>query len=142
MAFVFQGEGYFYPLQPCPPNQSIDIFFLELVAILAAVSFAAAQPRPPRRLLIFSDSLDSVGVLNSLSARNPLHNGVVRGIAGLIMESGIDLRVRHIAGHDNIRADMLSRLMIDEYHRRFPSDRVRRFSPPRELLPARWRECF
>ncbi|KAF6745782.1 hypothetical protein DFP72DRAFT_763733, partial [Ephemerocybe angulata] len=32
MAFVFGNSGYVYPIRPCPPGASIDIFFLELVA--------------------------------------------------------------------------------------------------------------
>lgn len=142
MGFVHDHSGFYYPLQPCPPEIAIDIFFLELVAILSAISYASTRDQPPRRLLIFTDSLDSVGVLRSLGARQPIHNGVVRAIAGIAMESGIDIRVRHIAGGNNVRADMLSRLLIDEYQRSYPFDRVHRFSPPRELLPARWRGCF
>jgi hypothetical protein len=143
LSFVFAGNGFVYQLQPPRPGSSpIDIFFLELLAILSGIHHIAHFTHPPRRLLIFTDSLDSVAVLNTLRASEPLHNSILIAIAGIMMKTNIDLRVRHIEGKNNTRADMLSRLMLDEYHRRFPADRVRTFSPPRDLLPARWRESF
>lgn len=68
--------------------------------------------------------------------------GPLLGVASIILESGIDLRMCHIDGKLNIRADVLSRLLFEKYGLKFPSDRVRQFSPPRELLPARWGESF
>ncbi|KAJ7216288.1 hypothetical protein B0H12DRAFT_981695, partial [Mycena haematopus] len=107
-----------------------DIFFLELVAILSAVHHAASLPSPPRRLLLWSDSFDSVSVLASLACQESIHNGVVLAIAQIIMQSGIDLRVRHIAGKKNIRADLLSRFLLEDFRWEFPSVRVRLFAPP------------
>jgi hypothetical protein len=126
----------------CPSTIKIDIFFLELVAILSAAHHAATLPHPPRRVLIWFDSFDSVSVLASLAASDSIHNGVVLAIARIILMSGIDLRVRHIAGKKNVRADPLSRFLLDDFRREFPSVRVHLFAPPRELLLARWRECF
>ncbi|KAF8070248.1 hypothetical protein FPV67DRAFT_1668123 [Lyophyllum atratum] len=115
LGFVYSNQGFCYALEPCPPRIRIDIF-LELVAILSAIHHVASLPSPPRRLL--TDSLNFV--FNSL-------------------RTNIDIRVCHIPGKENVRADLLSHLMLDEYHRKFPADRVRLFTPPRELLPARWR---
>jgi hypothetical protein len=142
LSFVFAGNGFYYQLRECPADITIDIFFLELVAILSAVFYAASLPHPPQRLLIFTDSLDSVGVFNSLRTSTAIHNSPLLAVAGLILNTGIDLRVLHIEGKKNLRADFLSRLLLAEYARKFPSDHVRSFAPPRELLPARWRECF
>jgi hypothetical protein len=143
LGFVFAGNGFTYQLRPpSPGSPSVDIFFLELLAILSGVHYVVNLPKPPRRLLLFTDSLDSVAVFNSLRASEPVHNSVLLGVAELVLKSGIDLRVRHIEGKKNVRADMLSRCLLDEYHHHFPADRVRSFSPPRDLLPARWRECF
>ena len=103
---------------------------MELVAILSAVHWAASLPHSPRRVLTWSDSFDSVSVLMSLAAKESIHNGVVLAIARIILTSGIDLRVRHIAGKKNIRADLLSRFLLEDYRREFPSDRVRFFAPP------------
>ncbi|KAJ7191129.1 hypothetical protein GGX14DRAFT_381437 [Mycena pura] len=142
LSFIYSNYGFAYQLRECPLSIKIDIFFLELVAILSAVHHAASLPHPPRRLLIWSDSLDSVSVLASLAASESIHNGVILAIAQIILTSGIDLRVNHIAGKKNIRADLLSRFLFEDFRREFPSVRVRLFTPPRELLPARWRECF
>jgi hypothetical protein len=62
-----------------------------------------------------NNSLDSVGVLNTLSASEALHTAPLLAIAEIILYSGIDLRVRHIAGVKNVRADILSRLLLDDY---------------------------
>jgi hypothetical protein len=141
LSFVFNNQGFVYKL--CLSSSIlVDIFFLELVAILSAIEYIVHLPHPPRRVLLFTDSLDSVAVFNSLSAAEPIHNCVLMGVAGLVMQSGIDVRVRHISGKDNVRADMLSRLLFEDYKLKFPQDRVRTFSPPRDLLPARWREAF
>ncbi|KAJ6559128.1 hypothetical protein DFH09DRAFT_922077 [Mycena vulgaris] len=142
LSFVYSNAGFIYQMRECPPTVKIDIFFLELVAILSAVHHAASMPKPPRRLLIWSDSYDSVSVLQSLACKESIHNGPLLAIAQIILTSGIDLRVRHIAGKSNIRADLLSHLLLDDFRRQFPSVRVRPFAPPRELLPARWRERF
>jgi hypothetical protein len=142
LSFVYGNQGFVYPLRAPSSSEKVDIFFLELMAILSAIHHVAHFSQPPRRLLVWTDSLDSVAVLNSLCASESLHNAPLLAIAEVMLCSGMDLRVRHIEGKKNIRADMLSRLLLDEYHSKFPADRVRLFTPPRELLPARWRECF
>jgi hypothetical protein len=142
LSFVYGSSGFVYKLKLDETSPKVDIFFLELVAILSAVHHVASFEHPPRRLLIYTDSLDAVGVFNSLRASESVHNGPLLGVASVILRSGIDLRVRHIDGKLNIRADLLSRLLFDIYSSKFPSDRVRLFSPPRELLPARWRASF
>jgi hypothetical protein len=142
LSFVYAGNGFVYQLSEPPANHKVDIFFLELVAILSAVHHSASFHSPPKRLLIYTDSLDVVGSLNSLRASESLHNGPLLAIAGVILNSGMDLCARHIEGNTNIRADLLSRFLFEDYSLKFPSDRVRTFIPPRELLPARWRECF
>lgn len=142
MAFVYEGNGFVYQIaQNVTPNK-VDILFLELMTILSAISHIAVFAHPPRRLLIFTDSLDSVAVFNTSGAAESLHNSVVRAVAGIILRTGIDLKVCHIPGKDNIRANLLSRLLFNEYKQKFPADRVRKFEPPRDLLPVRWRVCF
>jgi hypothetical protein len=142
LAFVYSNKGFIYPINPPPTGRKVDIFFLELLAIASAIHHAGSLAQPPRRILIWTDSLDSVAVLNSLHTSESLHNGPLLAIADIILRTGMDLRVRFIEGKKNVRADMLSRLLIDEYLSKFPADRVERFAPPRELLPAQWREYF
>lgn len=142
LSFIYSGNGFVYQLKPCPPNFSIDIFYLEMVAIFSAIHHVASFPTPPRKVLLFTDSLDSVSVFNSLGASKPLHNGPLLAVAKIILSSGVDLRVRHIEGKKNIRADLLSRLLLEDFYRSFPAERVRSFAPPRDLLPAPWNRCF
>lgn len=142
LAFVYAGNGYVYPLNTDSSGPKVDIFFLELLAILSAIHHVGSFDHPPKRLLVFTDSLDAVAVLNSLGTSEDMHNSVVKAMAGIIIETGIDLRVRHIAGKDNTRADLLSRLLFDDYHRCFPADHIHDFEPPRDLLPARWNRSF
>jgi hypothetical protein len=142
LSFVYGSDGFVYQLRECPPHIKIDIFFLELVAIMSAIHHIASFASPPKRLLVFTDSLDAVAVFNSLRANESIHNGPLLGVASLILRTGIDPRVRHIEGKINIRPDLLSCLLFEEFASKFPSYRVRLFDPPRDLLPARWRECF
>jgi hypothetical protein len=142
LSYVYAGNGFCYKVNPTEGKVKVDTFFRELLAILSLIHHIALKSSPPHHILIFTDSLDSVDVLNSLAARESSHNSILLAIAGIILKTGIDLRVRHIPGKLNIRADLLSRLLLEDYKLQFPSDRVRLFEPPRELLPARWRESF
>ena len=142
LAFIYAGHGFTYAIKPTNSKEKVDIFFLELIAILSAVHHVGLFRHPPKKVLLWTDSLDSVAAYSSLRAAEPMHNSVLLALAGILLETRMDLRVRHIAGKENIRADLLSRLMIDEFHRRFPSESVCTFFPPRDLLPTRWRECF
>jgi hypothetical protein len=142
LAFVYSNKGWVYPIRPPPEGIKVDIFFLELLAITSAVHHTGSLPHPPCRILVWTDSLDSVAVLNSLHAAEALHNAPLLAIANIILRTGMDLRVWFIEGKKNVRADMLSRLLLDEYQSKFSADRVESFTPPRELLPARWREYF
>ena len=126
----YASNALVYHLRPPPLDLKIDIFFLELIAILSGIFHIASLPKPPRCLLLFTDSLDSICVLNTLSASEPIHTAPLLGIAEIILYSGIDLRVWHIAGTSNVRADMLSRLLLDDYSCQFPSDRIRTLVPP------------
>ena len=85
------------------------------MAIVLAIHHAGSLDCPPCRLLIWTDSLDSVAVLNSLHASESLHNRPLLAIASIILRTEMDLRVRFIEGRLNTRADMLSRLLADEY---------------------------
>jgi len=124
LGFAYAGNGFLYQLQqPKPCSPLVDIFFLELLAILSGIHHIAHFAYPPRRLLVFSDSLDSVAVLNSLHAPESLHNSILLAIAEIMMKTGIDLRVHHIKA--NRTSELIcSLLMIDEYRHRYPADRV------------------
>lgn len=134
LAFVYAGNGYVYQLKT---TSGVDIFFRELLAIFCLIHHVASFKTPPHRILIHSDSMNCVAVLNSLAASQSSHNALLLAIADIVLRTGIDVRVKHISGVDNTMADLLSRLLFDDFSRQFPSYRVRSFQPPRELIPAR-----
>ncbi|CAA7268094.1 unnamed protein product [Cyclocybe aegerita] len=80
LSFYYSGNGFVYQLRPPPPGTAIDIFFLELIAIMSAIFHVASFKSPPRRILLFTDSLDAVGLLNSLAASEDQHNAPLLGI--------------------------------------------------------------
>ncbi|KAJ3816983.1 hypothetical protein F5880DRAFT_1632905, partial [Lentinula raphanica] len=82
LSFTFAGNGFFYEMAADPDAPIVDIFFLELVAILSAVDFIAHLTNPPRRLLLYTDSLDSVDAFNSLAVKNPSHNAPLLAVSG------------------------------------------------------------
>lgn len=145
ISYVCNHQGFCYQIrQPSQLTRSSiipDIFFLEEIGVLSALYHAATLPKPPKRLLIYCDNLDSVQCFSAMRASDGMHNAPLLAAAGIILRSGIDLHVRHIAGRDNTEADLISRLMFEEFSRRFHKS-VRTFQPPRELLPALWRESF
>jgi hypothetical protein len=142
LSFVYSDNAFVYQLHECPPNTKINIFFLELVAIMSVIHHVASFTSPPKHLLIFTDSLDAVAVFNSLRTNENIHNGPLLGVASVILQTGIDLQVRHIEGKINIWPDLLSHLLFEEFTSKFPSHHVCFFYPPHDLLLARWRECF
>jgi hypothetical protein len=142
LSFVYANRGFTYAISSSTSKEKINIFFLELVAILSAIHHIGLYSHPPKKVLLWTDSLNSVAAYSSLRAAESMHNSVLLALAGILLQTGMDLRIHHIAGKDNLQADLLSRLMINEFHRQFPSQSVCVFSPPQELLPARWRECF
>ncbi|KAF5335864.1 hypothetical protein D9758_016688 [Tetrapyrgos nigripes] len=96
LSFVFAGHGYVYEIRPPPSTVKIDIFFLELIAILSAIDFAVSRPSPPKQILIWSDSLNSVSAFDSLGTSEHIHTCVMLAVAGLIIRSGIDVRAHAI----------------------------------------------
>jgi hypothetical protein len=136
LSFVYGNNSFTYQLRECPPNIKINIFFLELVAIMSAIHHVASFTSPPKHLLIFTDSLDAVAVFNSLHTNESIHNGPLLGVASVILQTGIDLQVCHIKGKFNIRPDLLSRLLFEKFASKFPSHRIRLFDPPCNLLLA------
>ena len=85
LAFVYSNRGFIYPIKPPPAGFKIDISFLKLLAIVSAIHHAGSLPQPPRWLLIWTNSLDSVAVLNSLHTVEPLHNAPLLAIANIIL---------------------------------------------------------
>ncbi|THH15423.1 hypothetical protein EW146_g5062 [Bondarzewia mesenterica] len=127
-------EGFLSPLTP-PPLSAETIFWYEALTVLSALVFAAELKRPPKRLVIFTDNLNTVQIFDSLSARGP-YNKILLFAIQILIQHSIDLRVLHIAGQDNVVADALSRGLISTALQYAPDLRISPFSPPRNALGA------
>lgn len=139
LAFVVGQDGFRYRVSQSSSAKStvsVDIFFLEMLVIVSALDYASMLDCPPTHLLIHSDSLDSIEVFSSMCTSNAMHNNLLVVAASIIVRSCMDLQVVHIDGINNIRADLLSRSLIDDFYAQYPSHCIHSFIPPRELLPA------
>lgn len=105
------------------------IFWLESYSVLSALAWAVSLPTPPRRLSIFTDSLNTVQMFDSLRAFGD-YNVLLRTACDILMDSGIDLRVWHVPGAENIIADALSRSLFHVLAQYVPDLSLYTFIPP------------
>lgn len=108
-----------------------------MIAILSVVHHIACFNHPLHCVLLYLDSLNSIAVFNLFGAAKSLHNCVLKAIAGIILEAGIDLRVSHIANKYNVCDDLLLCLLLANYWHQFPADHIYTFEPSHHLLLAR-----
>ena len=109
-----KGIGVWFPgkhvsyLCPLPLNAPKDaIFFFKALdtcsAILLARSFCKTT-----WLIVYTDNTNTFDIFTSLSAK-PVYNRILISSINMPLEDGIDLRIFHIPGKDNILTDTLSR---------------------------------
>lgn len=93
IAFVYSNQAFIYQIRdPAAGLSKPDIFFFEELAVVSAISHAASLPRPPKRILIFCDNLDTVHAFNSLRVSQSIHNAPLLAAATIVAISGIDMR--------------------------------------------------
>lgn len=124
----FFGDG---PAQ-YPPNlhKPGTIFYLEALCILAAIIWAATLENPPKRLLIYTDSINSADMYNTMRAHAGYNDLLMTAVETLIDKS-ISLRVFHIPGESNTIADALSRSYFPLINQQQPQLTLYQFQPPR-----------
>ncbi|KAF5383939.1 hypothetical protein D9757_007395 [Collybiopsis confluens] len=119
-----------------PAEWSFDIFYLEALTVLAAITFAISSSLPPPKCVaIFTDNSNSVDIFNSLKAHAP-HNNILLTAVNHAIESNVQFRVFHIPGTENGIADALSRFDNDRVFDLCPDTAISTFQPPRVLLGA------
>jgi hypothetical protein len=136
------GLGFWYPrlnlgFQSNLPHRSPvnDIFFYEALCVASAIHDAVTRLPTNGRLAVYTDSLNSVYMFNSL-AGEPGFNRILMDIVEVILAFDVDFRVFHVSGKNNIVADHLSRWRVNEAVRASPGLRVLPFQPPRNALGA------
>jgi len=110
-----------------------NILFYEAVTVASAIAWVADRPRRPRRLLLYTDSLDSVEMFHSLCAK-PGYNDILLFVVKTVMDSRMSHRVRHIAGSLNVVADALSRGLLHVAAENAPGLCIHAFQPPQDAL--------
>ncbi len=112
-----------------------DIFFNEALAVVSAIEWVANLPERPQRILVRSDSMNTVDMFNTL-APEPLFILLMIRAVEIMMDHGVDIRVVHIPRVENHVADALSRSLLDAAHAICPDLKISSFKPPRDELGA------
>jgi hypothetical protein len=109
------GMGFWYPslnigfqsnLPTCSPVT--NNFFHEALCVSSAIHNAMTHLPINGQLAVFTDSLNTVYMFNTLSA-GPGYNQLLMDAVETILIFDVDFRVFHIAGEDNAIVDHLSR---------------------------------
>ena len=119
---------------PYPPNLAVNketgsIFYLEALSVLSAIFWVERLTNHPRKLLIYTDSMNTVDMFNSMRA-DPGYNTILMEAVEILLDTGISLRVFHIPGEENIVADALSRGLFDILRAQQPRLNIAHFQPP------------
>ncbi|KAG2743559.1 hypothetical protein P692DRAFT_20747603 [Suillus brevipes Sb2] len=136
------GMGFWYPSlnlgfqSPLPDRSPVnDIFFTEALCVTSAIHDAVTRLPADGRLAVYTDSLNTVYMFNSLSGGQG-YNRLLMDAVETILVFGVDFRVFHISGSENIVADHLSRWRAYDAELSSPGLRIMPFQPPRYALGA------
>jgi hypothetical protein len=127
--------GYFFQREDDPKEAQAHTFFFEELCVLSAILWAAEQPNRPRRLVIYTDSMNTQATFNTLQAYGHYNILLMKAI-DTILESKMDLRIFHIVGKNNSVADALSRAQVHLARQLQPGISIRSFTPPQDALGA------
>ncbi|GLB45155.1 hypothetical protein LshimejAT787_2000600 [Lyophyllum shimeji] len=132
--FPAQNIAFYSPVPPDPPSNAI--FFFEAFCVACALHEASRWADNPMRLLIRTDSSNTVAVFNSLHAL-PDFNPILKFAVDVLLSSSHQLHVVHISGADNLVADAISRHLFDRARDLCPElEIIDNYLPPRSLLGA------
>ena len=135
-----EGLGFWFPnlnagfWSPIPDFQPKDtIFYFEAMSVLSAIIYSTSLGIPLKKLVIYTDNLNTVQMFNSLSAL-PAYNDILKAAVDHLLSdlsTPIQLRVLHVSGEDNTIADALSRGRLHTVVDNIPNIVIKLFSPPR-----------
>jgi hypothetical protein len=136
--------GFYCPLNLIPTSSfpyhtRSEILFLEALAVVSALehasNFSHHPSSAPLRVVVYTDSSNSVDIFDSLHAQ-PEYNPLLLTAVDLSLNSNIDFRILHIPGHLNNIADALSRQLFARAKSLVPDLTISMFTPPRLTLGA------
>ena len=97
-----------------PVEQSRSIAWRELLAVVVACRSWGSLLKG-RRLLLFCDNESVVTIVNMETSKCPLKMTLVRSLFFIAVNINFDIRLKHVAGVENIVADLLSRGRLDAF---------------------------
>ena len=113
---------------------SLNICFLELVPIVVALYVWGGLLRN-HSLLLFTDNEALVAVINKQSSPDTLIMKGIRKLVVACLKFNVRVRARHVAGAVNLKADALSRGLIEKFKILSPQSFQDPTLIPDELLP-------
>ncbi len=109
------GEKWAYG--PFPRDWShFNICFLELYPIVLMLEMFGEQLQQ-KKLLMFTDNMALVYILNSQTSKDPQIMKLVRRFVLLALKHNVLCKWKHVSTHDNILADPLSRMQVERFRR-------------------------
>lgn len=130
------NEGFISNLPEAPKDVEDNIFWFEALTVLSALEWAAARKDRPRRLIVYTDNLNTVQMFDRLRGA-PVYDELLLLACDILIKHDIDLRVWHIPGALNVVADALSRQLFQVLDNYAPLLDIKPFIPPRFALGAR-----
>jgi len=113
--------------------QLTTIIFYEALCVASAITWASELPKRPYRLLIFTDSLNTIEMFNSLHASEG-YDELLLFMMQILISTKVSLHVFHIPGADNLVADTLSCHLLTTTASLLPGPKTHLFQPPRSML--------
>jgi hypothetical protein len=111
------------------------IFFAEALAVCSAIHAIPEMDPLPQRVVIYTDNSNTVNIFSSLRASAP-YNRILMSAVDVLIAHGIDLRVYHVPGHENVVADALSRFNNELALQLVPGLLIDHFQPPQDAMGA------
>lgn len=128
----FDGRYFYCEFEPgFVVRTKAHIALLELYAITVSIHLWAKYLKG-MKVLIFSDSMSAVEMVNSASSSCARCMHLIRHITLVSLKYRTRISVRHILGRKNILADKLSRLQIKAFKALVPKGKL---IEPEEKLP-------
>jgi hypothetical protein len=117
MGATFKSFWWFVPFKSA--HLKHPIAWRELLAIVVACR-VWGHLLSTKRVLIECDNLGVVYSVNNGTSKNPPIMSLIRDLFFVSSHFSFDIKLKHLPGILNVGPDLLSRLKIEEFRRKFP----------------------